>query len=95
NAEVAIGLICACLPAVNTLWMRKAKTSSYFQQTSRSRRTASQAGEIVLTRSYHVDTSSLSSHFHMHSSECEDVELESRHHSQSELHYKSSQSTTS
>ncbi|KAG5992423.1 hypothetical protein E4U54_003650 [Claviceps lovelessii] len=97
NAEAAIGLICACLPAVNTLYLSKANGSSYLfndsaylKQSSRSRRTASQGGEIVLTRSFHVDTSSLSN-CETHSAAHDDLEMESREsrqHSQSELHYK-------
>ncbi|KAG5999632.1 hypothetical protein E4U21_006543 [Claviceps maximensis] len=95
NAEVAIGLICACLPAVNTLYLQRTHSSSYLKQSSRSRRTASQGGEIVLTRSFQVDTSSLSN--------CEtqagheDVEMgsKSRQHSHSELNYKYDRSRAS
>ncbi|KAG5979689.1 hypothetical protein E4U55_004869 [Claviceps digitariae] len=90
NAEIAIGLICACLPAVNTLYLQKTHGSSYLKQSSRSRRTASQAGEIVLTRSFHVDTSSLSN-CETQSAVHDDLEMgsrRSRQHSQSELHYK-------
>ncbi|KAG6253495.1 hypothetical protein E4U23_007661 [Claviceps purpurea] len=87
NAEVAIGLICACLPAVNTLYLQKTRGSSYFRQNSKSRRTASQGGEIVLTRSFRVDTSSLSN-YETQSAAHEDMELGSSQHSRSELHYK-------
>ncbi|KAG5943138.1 hypothetical protein E4U53_007104 [Claviceps sorghi] len=91
NAEVGIGLICACFPAVNTLYLQKTNSgSSYLKQNSRSRRTASQAGEIVLTRSFHVDSTSLTN-YETHSAAHYDLEMASRgsrHHSQSELHYK-------
>ncbi|KAK5994187.1 hypothetical protein PT974_07630 [Cladobotryum mycophilum] len=55
NAEVGIGLICACLPAVNALWTEQAKGSSYFKQSGSTSGDA-QRGEIMLTRSFHVDT---------------------------------------
>ncbi|KAG5929023.1 hypothetical protein E4U42_007392 [Claviceps africana] len=89
NAEVGIGLICACFPAVNTLYLQMTNGgSSYLKQTSRSRRTASQAGEIVLTRSFHVDSTSLSNCVSHNHDELEMGSRGSRQHSQAELHYK-------
>ncbi|OAA41677.1 integral membrane protein [Metarhizium rileyi] len=62
NAEVGIGLICACLPAVTALHTRKTRGSSYYKQNSYERTSPrnpqSHNGEIMLTRSFHVDTSS-------------------------------------
>ncbi|UNI18571.1 hypothetical protein JDV02_004831 [Purpureocillium takamizusanense] len=62
NAEVGIGLICACLPAVNALFVRANRGSSYLAQqsdNSDSRRGGGGGGggggQIVLTRSFQVD----------------------------------------
>lgn len=53
NAEVGIGLICACLPAINALFVRAGRGSSYVNQPSHSSELRS--GQIMLTRSYQVD----------------------------------------
>ncbi|OAQ57298.1 hypothetical protein VFPPC_11451 [Pochonia chlamydosporia 170] len=62
NAEAGIGLICACFPAVNALYVQKTRGSSYFKQSrsrqASSKQTQSHGGEIMLTRTFHVDTSS-------------------------------------
>ncbi|EHK40487.1 uncharacterized protein TrAtP1_006591 [Trichoderma atroviride] len=55
NAEVGIGLICACLPAVSTLYVQRARGSSYFKNPGQT--SVSGHGDIILTRSYHVDSS--------------------------------------
>ncbi|KAL9943421.1 hypothetical protein ACHAQF_006870 [Verticillium nonalfalfae] len=61
NAEAGIGLICACLPAINALWTRKIKSSSayagYAAHDSRSGLDGSQHGGIMLTRSVHIHSS--------------------------------------
>lgn len=63
NAEVGIGLICACLPAVSALYIQKTRGSSYLKQSGYGRtgssNTPSRNNEIMLTRSFHVDTSSV------------------------------------
>ncbi|KAM0331412.1 hypothetical protein ACHAQA_003085 [Verticillium albo-atrum] len=57
NAEAGIGLICACLPAINALWTRKIKgTSDYAMHNSRSG-LESEHGGIMLTRSVHIHSS--------------------------------------
>lgn len=56
NAEAGIGLICACLPSINAFIVRRQKGSTYYAQSRSSRKNASHGG-IVLTRSYHVDSS--------------------------------------
>ncbi|KAL6874600.1 hypothetical protein HDV57DRAFT_236791 [Trichoderma longibrachiatum] len=55
NAEAGIGLICACLPAVSALYVQRTRGSSYFKNPGQSSVTG--RGEIMLTRSYHVDRS--------------------------------------
>lgn len=60
NAEAGIGLICACLPAVNAVLVRKMKGSTYYGYNSRSGHAEPDHGGIVLTRSFHVDTGSRS-----------------------------------
>ncbi|KAL7948008.1 hypothetical protein V8C42DRAFT_316380 [Trichoderma barbatum] len=57
NAEVGIGLICACLPAVSALYVQRTRGSSYFKNPGHSNTTG--RGEIILTRSYHVDRSAV------------------------------------
>ncbi|KAK0763715.1 hypothetical protein N5P37_003098 [Trichoderma harzianum] len=57
NAEVGIGLICACLPAVSALYVQRTRGSSYFKNPGHSSVTG--RGEIMLTRSYHVDRSAV------------------------------------
>ncbi|CRJ97174.1 hypothetical protein BN1708_009456 [Verticillium longisporum] len=61
NAEAGIGLICACLPAINALWTRKIKSSSayarYAAHEGRSGLDGSQHGGIMLTRSVHIHSS--------------------------------------
>ncbi|KAG8424899.1 hypothetical protein J3458_001654 [Metarhizium acridum] len=63
NAEVGIGLICACLPAVSALYIQKTRGSSYVKQSGYGRASSnnpqSHNNEIMLTRSFHVDTSSV------------------------------------
>ncbi|KID94841.1 PTH11-type GPCR, partial [Metarhizium majus ARSEF 297] len=63
NAEVGIGLICACLPAVSALYIQKTRGSSYVKQSGYGRASSnnppSRNNEIMLTRSFHVDTSSV------------------------------------
>ncbi|GJN85604.1 GPCR, PTH11-type [Purpureocillium lilacinum] len=51
NAEVGIGLICACLPAINAIFVR-ANKSGYLGQPSHN---SEARGQIMLTRSYQVD----------------------------------------
>ncbi|KFH46893.1 hypothetical protein ACRE_022690 [Hapsidospora chrysogenum ATCC 11550] len=62
NAEAGIGLICACLPAVNAIFV-KVKGSSYYAKKYGNSRSAHAAelgrGEIMMTRSFHVDTSTV------------------------------------
>lgn len=63
NAEVGIGLICACLPTINSLYSRKTRGSEYFRHHSDgSKQSHSQRGKIIMTRSYQVDSSSVSNH---------------------------------
>ncbi|PNP52433.1 hypothetical protein THARTR1_07037 [Trichoderma harzianum] len=57
NAEAGIGLICACLPAVSALYVQRTRGSSYFKNPGHSSVTG--RGEIMLTRSYHVDRSAV------------------------------------
>ncbi|EHK23197.1 uncharacterized protein TRIVIDRAFT_71185 [Trichoderma virens Gv29-8] len=57
NAEAGIGLICACLPAVSALYVQRTRGSSYFKNPGHSSITG--RGEIMLTRSYHVDRSAV------------------------------------
>ncbi|KAJ6437531.1 hypothetical protein O9K51_09737 [Purpureocillium lavendulum] len=52
NAEAGIGLICACLPAMNALFVRAGRGSSYLKQPSHN---SGVRGQIMRTRSYHVD----------------------------------------
>lgn len=59
NAEAGIGLICACLPAVNAIFV-KVKGSSYYGNQSRSGAHELGRGEIIMTRSFHVDTTTKS-----------------------------------
>ncbi|KAF4120598.1 integral membrane protein [Geosmithia morbida] len=57
NAEAGIGLICACLPAANAM-LTKIRDPTYFLGNSRSRHdTTGNRGEIVMTRSFHINTS--------------------------------------
>ncbi|OAQ65018.2 PTH11-type GPCR [Pochonia chlamydosporia 170] len=62
NAEAGIGLICACLPAVNALYVQQTRGSSYFKHGDSNqqsqKRSQSQGGEIMMTRTFHVDSSS-------------------------------------
>jgi hypothetical protein len=92
NAEAGIGLICACLPAVNALYVRAVRGSSYFQQSedkqANSKQGLSRHGEIMLTRSFQVDSSSVN----YESSNFATDEAELVKHPQSTLAYKSSQS---
>ncbi|KAK2595024.1 hypothetical protein QQS21_007278 [Conoideocrella luteorostrata] len=92
NAEVGIGLICACLPAMNTLYMQKTRGSSYFKQGSSSRRMESQGGEIVMTRSFHVDSSSVSN-YDGPNVENDELELVFQQHPPKTLNPKRSQTT--
>ncbi|KAL7784575.1 hypothetical protein V8C37DRAFT_420614 [Trichoderma ceciliae] len=55
NAEAGIGLICACLPAVSALYVQRTRGSSYFKNPGHS--SVNGRGEIMLTRSFHVDRS--------------------------------------
>lgn len=57
NAEVGIGLICACLPAVNALVMSHfGRGSSYADRRYGSSHRTPDKGTITLTRSFHVDS---------------------------------------
>uniref|UniRef100_A0A8H7NKK7 Rhodopsin domain-containing protein n=1 Tax=Bionectria ochroleuca TaxID=29856 RepID=A0A8H7NKK7_BIOOC len=64
NAEVGIGLICSCLPAVNALYIKKIKGSSYFarheyqNQYHRSAHNEPGRGDILMTRTIRINTSS-------------------------------------
>ncbi|KAL5603797.1 hypothetical protein FOVSG1_006547 [Fusarium oxysporum f. sp. vasinfectum] len=60
NAEAGIGLICACLPSITALVVRRNKGSSYYADQSFSRQGELGRGEIMLTRSFHVDHTSTS-----------------------------------
>ncbi|KAH6607111.1 hypothetical protein Trco_003424 [Trichoderma cornu-damae] len=57
NAEAGIGLICACLPAASAIYVQRKRGSSYFKNPGHS--SVSGRGEIMLTRSYHVDRSTV------------------------------------
>lgn len=59
NAEAGIGLICACLPAANAIFVR-VKGSSYYANQSRSGAGELGRGEIMMTRSFHVDATTKS-----------------------------------
>ncbi|KAF5001167.1 hypothetical protein FGRMN_1191 [Fusarium graminum] len=63
NAEAGIGLICACLPSISALIVRRhgypsnGYPSRGFQSSAQADPT-SRAGEIIMTRSFQVDTAS-------------------------------------
>lgn len=56
NAEIGIGLICACLPSVSALFVTRSRTNT--DQASRSRDPNSSAGggAILVNRSFHLST---------------------------------------
>ncbi|RSL58751.1 hypothetical protein CEP54_007658 [Fusarium duplospermum] len=55
NAEAGIGLICACLPSISALLVRR-KGYPYYGNQSHSTHGDFSRGEIMMTRSFHVET---------------------------------------
>ncbi|KAM5344187.1 hypothetical protein ACJ41O_012724 [Fusarium nematophilum] len=56
NAEAGIGLMCACLPAISALIVRRGQGYPYYGNQSHPTHGGFARGEIMLTRSFHVDT---------------------------------------
>lgn len=56
NAEIGIGLICACLPAVSAYYARGKKGAGSYGHSSRNAQGTDARGEIVMTRTFHVQT---------------------------------------
>lgn len=57
NAEAGIGLICACLPSISALLVRRNGYPSRGGYQSSVAANISRHGEIMMTRSYQVETS--------------------------------------
>ncbi|KAF5011724.1 hypothetical protein FDECE_2184 [Fusarium decemcellulare] len=55
NAEAGIGLICACLPSISALLVRR-QGYPYYGNQSHSTHGDFGRGDIMMTRSFHVDT---------------------------------------
>jgi hypothetical protein len=55
NAEAGIGLICACLPSISALLVRR-QGYPYYGNQSHSTHGEFSRGEIMMTRSFHVET---------------------------------------
>ncbi|WKT53965.1 hypothetical protein QSH57_004549 [Fusarium oxysporum f. sp. vasinfectum] len=55
NAEAGIGLICACLPSISALIVRRNGYPYHGNQSHSAYGDISRRGEIMMTRSFHVD----------------------------------------
>jgi hypothetical protein len=54
NAEIGIGLICTCLPAISAWFARRQRGTDYYGQASRTGQGGTMRGEIMMTRTFQI-----------------------------------------